>query len=588
MSFPLALNSNINSCQNELHKGLSMISGITTAFDGYAISTIKLEDFVEVNGYTPVLSNLVDLNGPSGYSQLKSPSSQFIDALSSKSQGILLTSALMADNQILYKALCYAIKPNIQSVYSQDLPAFLGGSYASMAISEMTRRALIDVDDLVSINSGIAQIKSTYTYHGRLTQPKAIINSAQWVERDSLEGEDLMAIVKSAPDDLKVPELKTNALGHFLLTGLQVGIGAAAAAGIGLAALYGSGFVHNAGRVNLVDFDSRMTIESLDASGNADNRKVSRYGEIGSAAQVLFYAERETELGIVDTIESFSSADKKGVVRLVQDSGNPDICVVQTHQVAPVTADGDFYNFGESRVSIYDKNLTDFYLDSHEVSHCFNVYTDNLKQGADQSIYDWAYGVSLNEISSDLGAIIDYMIETGNTDIYTDMMRPQRISNVKDLSHKTAWALDIILKDLDPASIKHKSKVEIPKITRFLMEKHFMGNDGTFSPGKLGSRGTTTVDTPAANALFNEIIAAKNIANNRYPELKSRLKADITDTLSNHYAKYSGVAPQEITDAAMKRYVVLAKTFGLEPIKIVQSPRAKISKRMDSMLSNYL
>ena len=175
----------------------------------------------------------------------------------------------------------------------------------------------------------------------------------------------------------------------------------------------------------------------------------------------------------------------------------------------------------------------------------------------------------------------------GNGDIYNNHIRPFRVANVNDVTHKTAWALDIILKDVDPAMVHGKSKEEIPLLTRSLMEKNFQANDGSFNPGRLSSAGTTQIDTPAANALFKEIIASKHIHNQRYPELVKALRDDIRDTMSMQQAKYAGIAPKEVIEASKAGYEALALEFNLEPLKPLNATPAEVAKPMESMLSAY-
>jgi hypothetical protein len=565
-----------------------MKQSITQAFDGYAVSQVRLEGLVDASGYKPVMDALVTLNEAEPHTLLTSAPQQFLQALSPKTQGLLLTSALMSDNQVLYKPLYEIVKPNIRHLYSQDVPSLLGGAHAPSAITEMTCRAATQNNALELFSQGLSQIASSFHPGQGMAGVKGDISSSSWVEKHPQESRALMTIVDAAPATSGIKMLKENALGRYLKSGLKLGAAAAALTGLTFATLYGSSFAHKATNVSLVDLGARPTIESVDAKGNVEQRKVVAYGEVGSLSIAQFYLEKMSGQSVTEAIGAFSDGHRLGEAMLVKESDSPDICVVQADQIAPVSKDGNFYLFSEYQDTISDKNLSDFYLKSHEASHCFNLYTKSQADSQDLNVYEVAYAVSLNEISSDLGAILDYMIETGKDDIYANHIRPQRISTVDDLTHKTAWALDIILKDVDPAAMQMKSKEDIPKITRYLMEKHFMAKDGTFSPGKLGSQGTTSINTPAANALFSEIIASKTIGNQRYPELVSRLKADIRDTLSAQQSAYAGVAPQDILDRAASGYEQLAKKYDLEPLQVVQVKKAEISPRLDSMMSAFL
>ena len=565
-----------------------MKQSITEAFAGYAVRQVSLEGLVNDVGYEAVMDSLVSLNGFESHELLKSPPEQFLRALNPKTQGLLLTSALLGDNQYLYKPLYEMINPNIGHLYGQDIPSLLGGSLAPLAVSEMTRRASAHSSALELFNQGLFQISSSAMPGQCLSAVRTEISTSAWVEKYPKESGELLAMVDSAPENLEIKELKEKALSRYLKAGLKLGASAAILAGISIATLYGASFAHKAADISLVDLAAKPSIEAVDARGRIEERKVAAYGEIGGTGLIQFYLDRISGQSLSEAIEGLSSAKRIGEAMLVKEAGAPDICVVQTDQVAPVSHDGNFYLFSDYQETITDKNLSDFYLRSHEVSHCFNLYSNAQAESQDLNIYETAYTVSLNEISSDLGAILDYMRETGKSDIYANHIRPQRISTVSDLTHKTAWALDVILKDIDPAAMQLKSKDEIPQITRYLMEKHFMAKDGTFSPGRLGSRETTPINTPAANALFSEIIASKTIGNQRYPELVSKLKSDIRDTLSAQQVMYAGVAPQDVLVRAAAGYQKLAEKYDLEPLKAVQVTKAEISRPLDSMMSAYL
>ena len=397
-----------------------------------------------------------------------------------------------------------------------------------------------------------------------------------------------MTLVSAAPARLKIDNLKNNALSRYLKAGLKLASVAGVLAGIGLAGLYGASFSNQSESVSLVNMESRPAIEAIGPDGKIESRKIVKYGEIGSQSLAKFYFDMISGQSVSEAISTFSDHSRQGEAMRVKNGAGDgvDACVVVDHQNAPLSTDGNFYLFTDNTQGIADKNLFDFFYESHETSHCF-VFYKNADLYDQPNFYEQAYGISLNEISSDLGATLDYMRINGNADLYNNHIRPFRIANVRDVTHKTAWALDVILKDVDPAVIHGKSKDDIPKITRVLMEKHFQAKDGTFFPGRLGSSGKTKIDTPAANALFSEIMAAKNISNHRYPELVKALKDDIRDTMSSQQAKYAGVAPKEVIDASRSGYEALAIEFSLEPLMTVNEPSVKVSEKMETMLSAY-
>lgn len=565
-----------------------MKQDIAQALEGYAVRKVELEHFVDSASYQPVVDSLVELNSSSDYDFLKLPSESFISALSHKSQGLMLTSALISGNEAAYAPLYASIGPNVGDLYAQDLPSLLGGSHAPLAISEMTRRATKSINVLESIGSSILRITDAVRSGSPLYDVQASIASSAWVEAHPSESQGLMTLVRAAPARIDSGALRENALSRYLRAGLKLAGVASVLAGIGVAGLYSASFAHQSAELGIVDMGSRATIQSVDAEGKVEQRKIVAFGEIGSQPLAQFYFDKISGQSLNESITTFTDYSRQGVAMRVKDGAAPgvDACVVQAHQSAPVSKDGNFYLFTDNTQGISDKNLFDFFYESHETSHCFSFY-DNASEGVQLNLYQQAYSVSLNEISSDLGATLDYMRVTGTMDLYRNHIRPFRISNVNDLTHKTAWALDIILKDVDAASIKGISRQDIPEITRVLMEKHFKAADGTFSPGRLGSSGTTTINTPAANALFNEIIASKNIHNGRYEDLVKVLKEDIRDTMSSQQAAYDGVAPREVLDASRAGYEALAMEFKLEPLKLVDAPAVEVAQHTETLLSAY-
>lgn len=564
------------------------IDGISVALESYGSTDVRLESFVDNHGYQPVIDNLVSLSRSSSLPILDNPSSQFLKSLSPRSKGLMLTSALMAGNEALYAPLYSSAASYVTEMYHQDLPSLLGGNQAPSAISEMTRRATKSLNTLQDFSCGLTQLAQAQPTGTGLKDVRADISSSVWVQAYPEESRGLMTLVNAAPESLDIEPLKTNALGRYLKAGLKLASVAGVIAGIGLAGLYGASLGHRSADVSLVDMGARPTIESVGANGKVEQRKIVAFGEVGSQSLAKFYFEKVAGQSISEAIASFSDHSRHGEAMKVSDGAAPgiDACVVQAHQTAPLSQDGNFYLFTDNTQGIADKNLFDFFYESHETSHCFSFY-DNSSINEHQSYYDQAYSISLNEISSDLGAVLDYMRVNGNLDLYNNHIRPFRIANVNDVTHKTAWALDIILKGVDPAMVHGKSKEEIPQLTRLLMEKNFQAQDGSFNPGKLGSAGTTKIDTPAANALFHEIMAAKNIHNQRYPDMVKALKDDIRETMSSQQAKYADVAPKEVIDASKAGYEALAIEFNLEPLKPVNASAAELAKPMETMLSAY-
>lgn len=47
-------------------------------------------------------------------------------------------------------------------------------------------------------------------------------------------------------------------------------------------------------------------------------------------------------------------------------------------------------------------------------------------------------------------------------------------------------------------------------------------------------------------------------------------------TLSQHYSKYTGVAPQEVIDSAMSGYKELVTNHNLKPVETVQASKTQV------------
>lgn len=571
-----------------------MKQDIAQELQGYAVRQVRLEGLVDKVGYKPVIEGLTDLNLSGEHQHLFSPTPEFLDALSAKSKGLVLTSALLTGKEDLYPPLYSSAASFLGEMYSQDLPSLLGGSQAPSALSEMTIRATKAIGTLQDFSIGLTQISSARPTSSRLSEVCAYIASSVWVEAHPDESRGLMTLVNAASENMKIEPLKQNALGRYLKAGLKLASVAGVLAGIGLAGLYGGSFVHISGNVALVDLSTRPTIETKIAHGKTEQRKIVKFGEIAGFGMAKLYNELITSQTIEEAVDSFSSNDRVGYARLIDKGAYSEdgLCVVETHQVAKVSADGNFYLFRDSSSVISDKNMAEFYVKSHEVNHCFNWFDITEGGTENASGFELMYGQSLNEISSDLAAILDYMRVGGEGDLYADYLRPRRLAGVHDMYHKTAWALDEILKDVDPAAMRLKTAEEIPQITRFLMEKHFMAKDGSFSPRRFSaSDGGTDVSSPAAKALWDELRAARWImrgGGENTKALVSRYKQDIQSTISAQHSKYTGVAQADVMKAAADGYDELAKEYGLSPVEVVKVQKARIAKPMESMMSAFL
>ena len=84
-------------------------------------------------------------------------------------------------------------------------------------------------------------------------------------------------------------------------------------------------------------------------------------------------------------------------------------------------------------------------------------------------------------------------------------------------------------------------------------------------------------------------MAARKMVFKRYhdPAVKT-LGDDIQATMSDHYAKYAGVAPQTAVHSAMEGYKQIAENFKLEPVAPVKAQQTRVSKQLDSMMNAFL
>lgn len=568
---------------------------LSSALSGYAGGQIRLEDVVDSVGYAPVMDSLIDLSVTESQPDMNVPTAAFLNALSPKSKGLMLTSALLSDNERLYKPLHSDICNHLGEMYAQDLTSLLGGEHARDGLVEMTRRACHDSGSLEHLNTGFSRICASVYPSGLLENTKTEIAESRWVEKNRAESRDFLTMVSAAPEAMDVQSLKTKPLTLFLSKGLKLGVvavvAAAFGAGLTMTGIYASGFANTASGFGAVNLKERPTIETVISKDKVAERKIVQYGEFDGIKLVEKYANNQINRTLKGTIASFTADRIVGRAEITKpgEASDEALCIVSHHQTAPVTQDGNFYKFSNLPGVIVDKNLWNFLVTSHETGHCF-FQIDNSNGGARElDQFEQAYETSLEEVYGDLVASLDYMRETGTNALYTDFLRPMRMSTVEDVEHQTAWALDEIFTQIDPAAIHLKSKEEIPQIAKFLIEKNFMAKDGSYYPGNMHNRAVESQSSPAVRALWSELIASWKTHHQRYADpLVVKLSTDIQTTMSQHYAKYTGVAPQEAIDSAMAGYKELAATYKLKPVETVQVAKAQVSKPLDSLLSAYL
>lgn len=564
------------------------LSGV---LDGYAVRKIHLEEEVDASGYAPVMESLLSLAATRQNFVVENPTSEFLGAMSPKSKGLMLTSALLTDNAALYTPLYAEIDTCIGEIYPQDLTSLLGGSQAPVALSEMTKRACQDMSILGTYNAGLNQIKASHTGDTALGSIKADITDSAWVEKHPNESRNFLTLVDSVPETKEVETLKRGPLARFLIAGMKLGAVATVVAGIGLTGIYGGSFLKTASGLGYVNLDTRPAIESVMSKDKVEQHKIVRAGEFDGVKLFSNYLDKLQSKSIGDAVRSFNNDQTVGVAMMFEKGKLSDeaLCIVSYEQTAPVSKDGHFSEFGDQTGMIVEKNLHDFFVKSHETGHCF-FQVDNTDGGVRElDINQYSYQRSLEEIYGDLVAILDYMHETGTNDLYTNYLRPSRISYVKDMDHKTAWALDTILPEIDPAAIQLKDKAEIPQIAKYLMEKHFMNKKGGYYPGEIRVKDEALIDTPAAKAMWSEILSSRKLEWQRFQDPGAqKLANDMADSLAQHYAKYQGIASQETMNKAKAGYETLAEKYNLKPIEAMTVAPAKLAQPQESLLSRYL
>lgn len=355
---------------------------------------------------------------------------------------------------------------------------------------------------------------------------------------------------------------------------------------------------------NVVDLAQRQTIISNMGNGNRVPLKLAEFGEVADQSLgAKLYSEEAAKQKIITERHVTALAGQASYLAKGRFSNDFDVCLINHSQANSLTDDREYYLFAYDSPTIYNKQYVDAFTKSHESQHCFFFiqFPEKYKQperfehdhiaGSTYKRYN-DYVMSLNEIAGDLAVVLDYMRQTGTKDIYTEFQRPWRISAIGLTNHKTAWALDEILKGIDPVSIQRKDASEIPAIVEGLMSKHFLGQDGTYFPDALPLDGSRlSNETPASRALYDEIRAdmrVNNVLPGEEPALVERFKKDVHDSVSLNISSYAHKSPQAV-GVAMKLYSGLAKQYDLEKLSFsINGEPAKDPKAVTSFVDPYL
>lgn len=362
---------------------------------------------------------------------------------------------------------------------------------------------------------------------------------------------------------------------------------------------------HDGGQIRISDLSLRPTITSTLGSGQSRQLKIVEFGEVADIPMAIDLY-REAEL-IKQAKAKYPNRFLTGQAALIDKgkfSPDFDVCLVNHFQDELRSDDGQYYLFVDDSPVLYSRRYVDFFTESHEVEHCFFMVKfpekykpmeqfekSHVKSGLYARYNN--YVMSLKEVAADLGAILDYMRQTGTNDLYTEFLRPFRVSALGVSNHKTAWALDVVLQDIDTSAIRRKGAGEIPAMVDHLMEKHFMGADGTFFPNTLPIDGSPLgIDKPAARALYAEILADMQINGNipfTAPADTDKLARDVHQSVSRNISSYSKVAPPEAVALAMRLYENLANKYDLTKLKFSLSANpAKAPQQVSSFASEFL
>lgn len=360
-----------------------------------------------------------------------------------------------------------------------------------------------------------------------------------------------------------------------------------------------------AGQVRISDLSLRPTISSTLGAGQSRLLKIAEFGEVADLQMAMaVYQEAATTRQAKAKLPHHFLTGHATLLDQGKFSADFDVCLVNHRQNELRSDDGQYYLYVDDSPVLFNKRYVDFFTKSHEVEHCFFMvkFPEKYKQkeqfefshvkGGSYARYI-NYVMSLKEVSADLGAALDYMRQTGTNDLYTEFLRPFRVSALGVTNHKTAWALDVVLKDVDPVAIQRKDAAEIPALVEHLMEKHFLGRDGTYFPDILPLDGSAlSIDKPAARALYAEVLADMQINGNipfAAPAAAGKLATDVHQSVSRNISSYAQVAPPKAVGLAMQIYGNLAGKYDLEKLNFNLSEEpAKAPQQVSSFANEYL
>lgn len=321
--------------------------------------------------------------------------------------------------------------------------------------------------------------------------------------------------------------------------------------------------------ISLADLNSRPSFQSEGQGIKSFSGKIARMGEFDTpTSSIITYGklvgEWQALLPISSSPRGFSFIDNE--MRISKDH---DVCMVSSRQ------HGDqkmgFYDFS-SAPYIAEKDKLDFYIQSHEGTHCgFHIDVGSIHED-DKSLRAY-YLESVQETAADLGAILDYMRLTGKADLYSDVVKPFRIAHIEDLGHTTTAALEIILKDVNPESLKSASPADIPHLVNHLMAKHMLFpevgydvfNDSDMIDDELLEK---ISEQPAAIALIKEMSGRVELMRGKLQDEHAiELRQQIKQTLIAQVNAYEGLVPDELLNQTIENQNDLFLKFELHEME---------------------
>jgi hypothetical protein len=188
-----------------------------------------------------------------------------------------------------------------------------------------------------------------------------------------------------------------------------------------------------------------------------------------------------------------------GAIRVITKEGV--VCAVSTEQYAD--ADGlpgkVYYRIsptaGENM--FLERNVYDFYMAAHEMSHCFNHVSG--KANAQMTALEanplfTGYGSiitlinsSIKETYADFSAVLLGASKTGDWTIYNKGLLVFR-ANLPDLQHLTLNATTSLIDGIDPKTLKGMSFAQVNELTNKVFKSRFMNEAGEIDIKSSGVR----------------------------------------------------------------------------------------------------